>query len=254
MQTGYVLLATIVVPVLTALALVCVPSRHTNVVRALSLAAGFALFGLSLYAFFAYQLADGDQFQFQLRWTWIENVGIVGDQGITLHLGIDGIGATMVLLNGVVAFAGTVISCKIDYRNKDFFVLFMVLVSGVFGVFVSLDLFFWFFFYELAVLPMYLLIGVWGASSVFPTFVRTKEYGAMKLTLYLVAASILIFVGILAVFVEADLGTFDLPTLYEHSFDENFQKAVFPLFLLGCGVLAGLWPFHTWSPDGHVAR
>ena len=257
MQTGYVLLATIALPLLTAAALIIVPSRYANIVRALALATGFALFGLSLYAFFAYQLASGDAFQFDLRWTWIENVGFLGKDGITLHLGIDGIGATMVLLNGVVTFAGTIISCKIEYRNKDFFILFFVLVSGVFGVFVSLDLFFWFFFYELAVLPMYLLIGVWGASSVFPTFSRTKEYGALKLTLYLVGASVLIFIGIFAIFIEAGLGTFDLPTLWAHAdqggFDPNFQKIVFPLFVIGCGVLAGLWPFHTWSPDGHVA-
>ena len=206
MQTGYALLATIAVPLLAAAALLLVPSRYPNVVRGIAVAAGFALFGLSLYAFFAYQLVDGEQFQFQLRWDWIENVGFLGEHGITLHLGIDGIGAPMVLLTGVVAFAGTIISCKIDYRNKDFFILFLVLVAGVFGVFTSLDLFFWFFFYELAVLPMYLLIGVWGASSVFPTFVRTKEYGAMKLTLYLVGASALIFIGIFAVFVEAEIG------------------------------------------------
>ena len=253
MQTGYVLLATIAVPLLVALALTAVPSRYPNAVRAIAVATGFVLFGLSLYAFFAYQLANGEQFQFDLRWTWIENVGFLGENGITLHLGIDGIGAPMVLLTGIVAFAGTIISWKIDYRNKDFFILFFVLVAGVFGVFTSLDLFFWFFFYELAVLPMYLLIGVWGTSSVFPTFARTKEYSAMKLTLYLVGASVLIFVGIIAVFVEAGIGTFDLPTLYEVEFDENFQKIVFPLFLIGCGVLAGLWPFHTWSPDGHVA-
>jgi NADH-quinone oxidoreductase subunit M len=257
MQTGYVLLATIAVPLFAALALVLVPSRYASAVRAIAVAAGFALFGLSLYAFFAYQVGDGEQFQFQLRWDWIENVGVLGERAITLHLGIDGIGAPMVLLTGIVAFAGTLISWKIDYRNKDFFILFMVLVSGVFGVFVSLDLFFWFFFYELAVLPMYLLIGVWGASSVFPTFARPKEYGALKLTLYLVGASVLIFIGIFAVFVEAGLGTFDLPALWAHAeqggFDEDFQRAVFPLFLIGCGVLAGLWPFHTWSPDGHVA-
>ena len=257
MQTGYILLATIALPLFVALALVAVPSRYPNAIRAISLAAGFALFGLSLYAFFAYQLASGEQFQFILRWDWIENVGFLGDQGITLHLGIDGIGAPMVLLTGIVAFAGTLISMKIDYRNKDYFILFFVLVSGVYGVFASLDLFFWFFFYELAVLPMYLLIGVWGASSTFPTFERTKEYSAMKLTLYLVGASGLIFIGIFAVFIEAGLGTFDLPTLWEHAeqggFDPNFQKIVFPLFLIGCGVLAGLWPFHTWSPDGHVA-
>ena len=257
MQTGYVLLATIAVPLLVATALMVVPSRYPNVVRLLSAATGFVLFGLSVYAFFAYQIDNGEQFQFELRWDWIENVGFLGEQGITLHLGIDGIGAPMVLLTGIVAFAGTLISWKIDYRNKDYFILFFVLVAGVYGVFTSLDLFFWFFFYELAVLPMYLLIGVWGASSVFPTFVRTKEYSALKLMLYLVGASVLIFIGIFAVFVEAGLGTFDLPTLWQHAeeggFDENFQKVVFPLFLIGCGVLAGLWPFHTWSPDGHVA-
>jgi len=253
MQTGYVLLATIVVPLFVALALVLLPSRHANAVRMIAVATGFALFGLSLYAFFAYQIDSGDQYQFQMRWTWIENVGVLGEKGITLHLGIDGIAAPMVLLTGIVAFAGTLISCKIDYRNKDFFILFLVLVAGVYGVFCSLDLFFWFFFYELAVLPMYLLIGVWGASSVFPTFARPKEYGAMKLMLMLVGASVLIFIGIFAVFTRAGLGTFDLPALYEAQFDPNFQKIVFPLFLIGCGVLAGLWPFHTWSPDGHVA-
>jgi NADH-quinone oxidoreductase subunit M len=253
MESGYLLLATIAVPMLAAALLLLVPSEKKDWVRAVALAAGFALFGLSLFIFFAYETGDGEQFRSTLRWAWIENVGFLGENGISLHLGVDGIAAPMVLLNGVVAFAGTIISCKIEYRNKDFFVLFLLLVAGVFGVFVSLDLFFWFFFYELAVLPMYLLIGVWGASSVFPTFVRTKEYSALKLTLVLVGASVLIFIGIFAVFTEAGAGTFDLPTLYGAEYDTNFQRIVFPLFLLGCGVLAGLWPFHTWSPDGHVA-
>jgi len=247
------LAALIGVPLFGALALTAIPSRYRDVVRVFSAAIGFSLFGLALYIFFAYQVANGDAYQFELRWDWIENVGFLGDQGITLHLGVDGIGAPMVLLNGIVGFAGVLVSWKIDYRNKDFFILFFVLLSGVFGVFTSLDLFFWFFFYELAVLPMYLLIGVWGTSSVFPTFVRTKEYSALKLVMYLVAGSVPIFIGIFAVFVEADIGTFDLPALYQVEFSENFQKAFFPLFLVGCGVLAGLWPFHTWSPDGHVA-
>src|SRR3972149_1576147 len=110
MQTGYVLLATIAVPLLAALLLVAVPSRYPYVIRGIAVAAGFALFGLSLYAFFAYQLASGDQFQFQLRWDWVENVGFLGERAITLHLGIDGIGAAMVLLTGIVAFAGALIS------------------------------------------------------------------------------------------------------------------------------------------------
>ncbi len=253
MAQGYILFTLIALPLGTAFTLAAVPSRHKNVVRGIATFTGLCLFALSLYSFFAYSFRDGDSFRFELTWPWLENVAFLGDNGISFHLGLDGIGAPMVLLTGIVAFAGVLVSWKIDYRNKDFFLLFFTLVTGVFGTFESLDMFFFFFFYELAVLPMYLLIGVWGASSVFPTFARTKEYGAMKLTVYLVAASILIFIAILAVFVEAGLGTFNLPVLYEHEFDENFQKIVFPLFLIGCGVLAGLWPFHTWSPDGHVA-
>ncbi|HXG36054.1 MAG TPA: NADH-quinone oxidoreductase subunit M, partial [Dehalococcoidia bacterium] len=115
------------------------------------------------------------------------------------------------------------------------------------------DLFFLFFFYEIAVLPMYLLIAVWGSSTNFGTFIRTKEYGAMKLTLMLVAGSVLIFIGMFAVFLEADQGTFDLPVLGSVVYSEDFQKTFYPFFLLGFGVLGGLWPFHTWSPDGHVA-
>ena len=128
-----------------------------------------------------------------------------------------------------------------------------MLIAGVFGVFVSMDMFFFFFFYELAVLPMYLLIGVWGSSSSFKSFNRTKEYSAMKLVLYLVAASILIWVSILAIFVESGLGTFNIVELSKISLSEDFQKIFFPLLMIGFGVLAGLWPFHTWSPDGHVA-
>src|SRR3990170_3598707 len=253
MAQGYILFTLIALPLGTAFALAAVPSRYKNVVRGVATFSGLGLFTLALYVFFAYSFRDGDTFRFELSWPWLENVAFLGENGISFHVGLDGVAAPMVLLTGIVAFAGVIVSWKIDYRNKDFFILFFTLVAGVFGTFESLDMFFFFFFYELAVLPMYLLIGVWGSSSVFPTFARTKEYGAMKLTVYLVAASILIFVGSLAVFVEAGLGTFDLPTLYQHQFDENFQKLVFPLFVIGCGVLAGLWPFHTWSPDGHVA-
>jgi NADH-quinone oxidoreductase subunit M len=130
----------------------------------------------------------------------------------------------------------------------------------VFGVFAVRDLFFLFFFYELAVLPMYLLIGVWGSSTDFGTFLRTKEYGAMKLMLYLVASSVLIWIGILALYVKAGQAgspTFDLETLgalaQAGAFGGGFQNWLFPVFMIGFGVLAGLWPFHTWSPDGHVA-
>ena len=257
MEQGHALLALILIPLITAAVMVLIPSEKKEWIRILAVASSLALFIISLYVFIAYKASDTPQFLFDLRYTWLENVGILGPKGITLHLGIDGIAAVMILLNGVVTFAGTLISLKIEHKNKDFFILFFILTAGVFGTFSSLDLFFFFFFYEIAVLPMYLLIAIWGSSSRFPTFYRTKEYSAMKLMMVLVGASVLLFLGIFATFKEAGLGTFDLPSLYAYAqgggFSENFQKWVFPLFAIGAGCLAGLWPFHTWSPDGHVA-
>jgi len=248
-----VLLALVAVPLGTVPLFMLIPSRYEQMIRTVALVSAAAMFLLSLLVFFQYEFDGGSGARFDLQWDWLENVAFFGDNGITLHLAVDGISAPLVLLTGIVIFAGVFISWNIDYRNKDYFVLLFLLVSGVFGVFLSLDLFFLFFFYEVAVLPMYLLIAVWGASSNFGTFTRTKEYGAMKLVLYLVAGSVLIFVGMFATFVEAGQGTFDLPVLGQVAYDETFQKTFYPLFMLGFGVLAGLWPFHTWSPDGHVA-
>jgi NADH-quinone oxidoreductase subunit M len=253
MHSGYWLIATVLLPLVVAAVCVVIPDERKDIVRILSAACGAVLCAISIYIFFAYELDRGGEYEFFIRYTWLENVGFLKENGISLAFGVDGIAAPMVLLTGIVAFGGALISWKIEHHNKDFFVLFWVLVSGVFGTFESLDLFFFFFWYEVAVLPMYLLIAVWGSSSVFETFSRTKEYSAMKLTIMLVAASILIFIGIFAVFNEAGLGTFDLQSLYAANLDPDFQKVIFPFFVIGCGVLAGLWPFHTWSPDGHVS-
>ncbi len=249
----WVLFSIIALPVATTVVFMLIPSRYAQLIRYVALTSAFGLFVMSLLVFAKYQYDGGSGLRFDLRLDWLENVAFLGEKGITYHLAVDGIAAPLVLLTGIVIFAGVFMSWNITYRNKDFFILLFLLVSGVLGVFLSLDLFFLFFFYEVAVLPMYLLIAVWGASSDFGTFVRTKEYGAMKLVLYLVAGSVLIFIAIFATFVEAGQGTFDLPALGKVAYGETFQKTFFPFYMLGFGVLAGLWPFHTWSPDGHVA-
>jgi len=245
---GYVVLATLAIPLVAAFLLLLVPGDKKQLVRYISATTGALVCGLSIYIFVAYQV-DGADTQMVLRWAWVENTAFLGDNGISLFLAIDGISALMVLLTGIVAFAGALASWKLDFRNKDFYILYWTLVAGVYGTFFSYDLFFFFFFYELAVMPLYLLIGVWGSTR--------KEYGALKLTLMLVGGSVLIWIGIFAVFHEANLGTFDLQQLWAAGADgtlsPTFQKVFFPFMVIGCGVLAALWPFHTWSPDGHMS-
>ena len=251
---SYVLFILIALPLVGAGLLMLVPGYRPNVVRWTASAVATACLAFSCYAFASYEHGAGG-LQLTRTWEWLAIPGpwSLGDQGIGLALGIDGIAAPMILLTGIVMFTGVLVSWNIADRNKDFFILYFLLLSGVFGVFASTDMFFLFFFYELAVLPMYLLIGVWGSSSTFATFARTKEYGAMKLMLYLVAGSVLIWIAILAIFVEGGLGTFSIPALQAVTFSETFQRVFFPFLMIGFGVLAGLWPFHTWSPDGHVA-
>ncbi len=210
---------------------------------------------LSIAVFVRYDYAAGGV-QFQ----WVLNEWIGPPVNIGLHLGVNGIGAPLVLLNGIVLMGAVLISQTIRRRTRDFFVLLLALGAGVYGVFIVRDLFFLFFFYELAVLPMYLLIGVWGSSTDFGSFLRTKEYGAMKLMLMLVAGSVLIWIGILACYIassNAGMPTFNIDELAQlqqnGAFSRTMQLWVFPLFAVGFGALAGLWPFHTWSPDGHVA-
>ena len=252
---SYVLFAIVSLPLLGVGLLMLVPSYRPQLVRWIATLLAFSVMLLTFYTFAFYDHTVGG-FQFTRTWHWLAVPGPwpLGERAITLALGVDGISALMVMLTGIVMFTGVLVSWNIVDRNKDFFILYFLLLSGVFGVFATLDLFFLFFFYELAVLPMYLLIGVWGSSTDFGTFARTKEYGAMKLTVYLVAGSVLVWIALLAIFVEAGLGTFNMIDLQRSAeFSQTFQQVFFPFLMVGFGVLAGLWPFHTWSPDGHVA-
>ena len=197
-------------------------------------------------------------FQFYEAWP------LVPPLGITYQLGIDGMSLLMVLLTSIVIFAGVFASWTVKERSQEFYALLLVLVTGVYGVFVSLDLFVLFLFYEIAVLPMYLLIGIWGSSGeirpqgIFGwafrrTGVGTKEYAAMKLTLYLLFGSAFILVGILALYVAAGSTSFSFLELEITQFDPGLQSWVFLAFYVGFGILAGIWPLHTWSPDGHAS-
>ena len=248
------LLLTIFLPAGAGTLLIFFPRDWNSQIKWFSAVIAGITLALTIYIFSLYDYEKGG-FQFESSSNWLAQ-----PININFSLGIDGISTAMVLLTGIVMFSGVLLTWNLERRVKDFFILFMFLLSGVFGVFAVRDLFFLFFFYELAVLPMYPLIGIWGSSSDFGTFLRTKEYGAMKLVLYLVGGSVLVWIGIIGVYVASgDFGTatFSLETLssisQQGAFSHDFQLFFFPLFMIGFGILAGLWPFHTWSPDGHVA-
>ncbi|MDH3347579.1 MAG: NADH-quinone oxidoreductase subunit M [Desulfobulbaceae bacterium] len=176
---------------------------------------------------------------FTQRLTWFKMLNI------DYFIGVDAISVLMMLLTGIVVFTGTLASWNVNNQTKEFFALLNILAGGVYGVFISFDLFTLFLFYEIAVLPMYLLIGLWGTGD--------KEYAAMKLTLMLVAGSAFILAGILALYFESGINSFDMMALSKVHFPVAFQNWVFPLIFAGFGVLGALFPFHTWSPDGHAS-
>ncbi len=174
---------------------------------------------------------------------------IVWFKSLNIHyaVGVDGISVAMICLTSLVVFAGIYASWEVDYLTKEFFISLILLATGVFGFFISIDLFTMFLFYELAVIPMYLLIGIWGSGP--------KEYSAMKLTLMLMGASALLLVGILGIYFNSapDGGqlTFNIYEIAKVNIPMQAQYLLFPLTFVGFGVLGALFPFHTWSPDGH---
>jgi NADH-quinone oxidoreductase subunit M len=226
-------------PLVAAVIMLLIPADRKTEVRVTALAAAtFALF-LSIWVYFNYDVNAGG-YQFLERYEWLPPLGI------SLFLGVDGVSAPLVLLTGIVMFTGVLISWKIDDRPREFFAFLFILASGVFGVFAALDLFMLFFFYEIAVFPMYLLIAIWGWKE-------TREYAAMKLTLYLFVGSMIALVGALAMYFTSGLGTFDMLALESVNFSPEFQRFWFPFVFFGFAVLGGIFPFHNWSPDGHVA-
>lgn len=177
--------------------------------------------------------------------TTVVKVPWIASLGIDYYLGADGISLVLVLLTGIAAVTGILFSWNVEHRAKEFFAFYLALIGGVYGVFLSFDLFLLFVFYELAIIPKYFLIAIWGSTN--------KEYGAMKLALYSFVGSAMVLIGLIAAYVVAGAKTMNLLELAKYPFPETFQYWAFPLVFIGFAILAGLWPFHTWAPTGHVA-
>ena len=234
----------IVVPLITVLALVFANGLKQS--RIISMIGSIVQLGMAINLVFAYfkERAVNDSIMvFTKDVVWYEQFNI------HYAIGVDGISVVMLLLTAIVVLAGVFISWKMEELPKEFFISLLVLATGVYGFFISIDLFTMFVFFEIAVIPMYLLIGIWGSGP--------KEYSAMKLTLMLMGASAVLLVAILGIYFNsnADGGplTFNILEIAQVNIPFEAQKLFFPLTFIGFAVIGALFPFHTWSPDGHAS-
>lgn len=309
-MAGFSILSAIVfIPIIAGVLLLFMNPQQRDLIRGVAITAAAVVLALSAVVFFSFNglIAERGGYEQETFYAPAENLKIdesVGNSagtalyaealryeervpwltslGIYYHVGVDGLTAPMVLLTGMVTVAGVLISWNITDRQREFYAFFMLLVAGVYGVFIAVDMFVLFFFYELAIFPMYLLIAGWG-------WVKLREYASMKLTLYILVGSVVALVGALALYLTAgsffegagapilsaaiekgllpadsqpysfslvqltlaaENGAFDIPFLADTL---TLAKFWFPFIFIGFAVLAGVWPFHNWSPDGHVA-
>ena len=219
-------------------------SRNTRQIHAVMVAGSSALLALSVYLVFAFlgMRAAGNTAEM----LFTDSLVWYAPLNIHYSVGVDGISVAMLLLSSIIVFTGTFASWQMKNDVKEFFMWDCLLSVGVFGFFISVDLFTMFMFYEVALIPMYLLIGVWGTGR--------KEYSAMKLTLMLMGGSALILIGILGIYFGSGATTMNILEIAQlHNIPVEMQRVWFPIVFVGFGVLGALFPFHTWSPDGHAS-
>ncbi|HEY9543058.1 complex I subunit 4 family protein [Prevotella sp.] len=234
----------VVIPVLMLIGLwLC---KNDNQVRGVMVTGAAALLGLSIYLVFAFlelrETMPADQYPMLFTYStpWFNSLNI------EYAIGVDGISVVMILLTAIIIFTGTFASWQMEPMKKEYFLWFVLLSIGVFGFFISVDLFTMFMFYEVALIPMYLLIGVWGTGP--------KEYAAMKLTLMLMGGSALLIIGILGIYYFSGATTMNINEIAAMAnIPVEVQKIFFPFLFIGFGILGALFPFHTWSPDGHAS-
>ena len=230
----------VIIPLLTLLGLWA--ARNVNQVRGVMVTGATALLGLSawLTVYFIGERAAGNTAEMLLQASheWFPSLNIA------LAVGVDGISVVMLLLSSIIVFTGTFATWQLKNMPKEFFLWFTLLSTGVYGFFISIDLFTMFMFYEVALIPMYLLIGYWGSGN--------KEYAAMKLTLMLMGGSALIILGLVGIYFYNGATTMNiLEIAHNNMIPADVQNILFPFVFIGFGVLGALFPFHTWSPIGH---
>jgi NADH-quinone oxidoreductase subunit M len=233
------LLLTFIVPLATAVLLLVVPRGAGRVARLLAIAASTISLAATLAIFLVFDRSMADEFQFlSERKDWVESLGL------TFQVGVDGINLTLILLAAIVGFAATLVAREIATREKEFFILLMLMIGGIIGAFASLDIFWLYFFHELALIPTFLMIGIWGTGE-------RRQYATFKITIYLSVGALIALIGLLAIYFGGPVRSFNLLDLQGQTYPRGFQTNVFPVLLVGFGILVSLWPFHTWAPIGY---
>lgn len=238
-------------PVLGILAILFIPKDKKNAIRTTALISTFITFILTLVLYIGFDTSvAGMQEQFSIKVPWIESFNIF------YSLGVDGISAPMIILTGLLFFICILSSWTVEKKVKSYFALLLMLQSSVFGVFFALDFFLFYVYWEVMLLPMFFLIGIWGGEN--------REYAALKFFLYTFFGSIFMLVGIIALYYAsgASVDSFSILHLQGGRFvnetvtlfgtDFSFEKIVFWAMFLGFAIKVPVFPFHTWLPHAHV--
>lgn len=239
------LTAIICIPLLTALLLTFVPGNFRFLFRLGALAATLATMLLATLMFWQFQ-GGLPGYQFEVIKPWVEGLRI------NYHVGVDGLNVALIFMGAVVAFAAACVSWEIKTSEKGFYILLLIMTGGILGAFASLDLFFFYIFHELALVPTFIMIGLWGRGP-------DKNYATFNLTLYLSLGALIALVGLIALYLQMPFAerTFSMPRITEYFQAQPMtlaaQSWIFPLLLFGFGILVALWPFHTWAPLGYSA-
>ncbi|MBK9139041.1 MAG: NADH-quinone oxidoreductase subunit M [Verrucomicrobia bacterium] len=230
-------------PLLAALLIAAIPRNFKVLFRLIALGATFLPALAAVRLFLGMEPASG-RLQYEEFVPWVYSLGI------SYHVGVDGLNIGLILMGAIVGFAAACISREITDREKEFYLLLLLMTGGILGAFASYDLFFFYFFHELALVPTFIMIGVWGRGD-------RKNYATFKITLYLSLGALLSLIGLLALYLQAGGQTFNIVELTRrlsaNPLSPGAQQAIFPLLMFGFGILVSLWPFHTWAPLGYAA-
>jgi NADH-quinone oxidoreductase subunit M len=228
-------------PLVAALVLVFVPRNFRVPIRAIAILATFASM-VDAICMFCHFVPGAPGFQFEQNIPWVDSLGI------TYHVGVDGLNVGLILMAAIVSFAAVLCSWEIQNREKEFYILLLVMSGGILGAFASLDLFFFYFLHEFALVPTFIMIGVWGRGE-------RKNYATFQITLYLSIGALLALLGLIALYLRSGANTFDIPQMIAYvkanPMNAHAQNFIFPLLLFGFGILVSLWPFHSWAPLGY---